>query len=255
MLRQLFGRNKCFMRTTQLQFEVLSFIVLPQVQQSRNTFILKRRIPPALHKKGQAPKKLKARHFVYDLVEDTNSRKKENLELVLTDYVQGLGERGDKVSVRPNYGYHKLLLPGLAVYASPENIAKYGSEEERSKKPSRHSSHTAERTVNVLSRNILAVVMNKETPWKIEPWHIRASFRKAGFYVPEEAIELPQEPIEGPDLDLEMKEFTVTVTINNHETAKVRCRIHHWSTNLADRLPFVEDHWKIPADPLFPPSS
>lgn len=32
--------------------------------------------------------------------------------------------KGDVVSVRPNFGRTKLLLPGLAAYASPENLEK-----------------------------------------------------------------------------------------------------------------------------------
>lgn len=30
--------------------------------------------------------------------------------------------------MRPYYAYNKLLLPGLAVYSSPENIEKYWNE-------------------------------------------------------------------------------------------------------------------------------
>lgn len=34
----------------------------------------------------------------------------------------GLGHQGELVSVRPTYAYDKLLLPKLAVYASPDNL-------------------------------------------------------------------------------------------------------------------------------------
>jgi len=34
----------------------------------------------------------------------------------------GLGHQGEQVSVRPTYAYENLLLPKLAVYASPENL-------------------------------------------------------------------------------------------------------------------------------------
>lgn len=34
----------------------------------------------------------------------------------------GLGHQGEQVSVRPAYAYENLLLPQLAVYASPENL-------------------------------------------------------------------------------------------------------------------------------------
>ena len=38
------------------------------------------------------------------------------------DQIPGIGIKGDVVSVRPNYGRSKLLLTGLAEYASPENL-------------------------------------------------------------------------------------------------------------------------------------
>lgn len=47
----------------------------------------------------------------------------------MTTYVKGLGNLGDKVSVKPHYAYNELLLPGLAVYATPENEEKFKSVE------------------------------------------------------------------------------------------------------------------------------
>lgn len=42
--------------------------------------------------------------------------------------MEGLGNVGEKVCVRQNYAYDKLLIPGLAVYASPENIERYSDQ-------------------------------------------------------------------------------------------------------------------------------
>lgn len=36
------------------------------------------------------------------------------------------------------------------------------------------------------------------------------------------------------------------------ETVKVRCRIHHWSTQITEKLPHVPEHYKTPKEPLFP---
>lgn len=97
----------------------------------------------------------------------------------------------------------------------------------------------------------LAVIMNKDEKWVIEPWHIRASLRKVGYYAEEGTITLPEQPITGPDLLKQNKEFYVTVTVNNLEQAQVKCRIHHWSTDPSERLPYVFEHWKEPSEPLF----
>ena len=88
----------------------------------------------------------------------------------------------------------------------------------------------------MLQRITLAVIMNKDQPWTLEKWHIKASLRKAGFHVTENTITMPQTPITGPDLLIQNKDFFVTVTVNNLEQANVRCRIHHWSTDPSERL-------------------
>ncbi|CAK1550544.1 unnamed protein product [Leptosia nina] len=220
-------------------------------QQTRNTFVLRRRWAPPLHKKGGKVSKLKSKHFVYDLVEDSNLAKKPDLKVVLNQFVDGVGNTGDILSLRPNIAYKEFLLPGLAVYATPENMQKYKPEENKIKETTEYSSPYVQRTMGCLSRIVLQITMSKTTPWKLEPWHIRTSFRKAGFVVPEDAITMPSKEITGPDLSLQEKEFYITVKINNKEEVNVRCRIHHWATGL-ERLPWDEFHWKKPLEPLFP---
>lgn len=217
----------------------------------QNTYILKRRWEPKLHKKNEKPSKLRGRHFVYDLVEDTSTRPQINLDLILTSFVDGVGQKGDVVTVKQNYGYNKLLLPGLAVYKTPENLEQFASKETANDDDEKHSSPYAERTVNILQSLTFNVVMNKDNPWTVEKWHIRTSFRKMNIYVPEECIELPEQPITGPDLNKEQKEFYVTVTINNLEKARAKFRVHHWSTEPSERLPYVFECWKTPSEPLF----
>lgn len=92
--------------------------------------------------------------------------------------------------------------------------------------------------------------MSKDMPWTLEKWHIKASFRKAGIHIPEDAITMPERPISGPNLDLEEKEFYVTLTINNREQVKVRCRLHHWSP--LDKIITTYEFWKQPSEPIFP---
>ncbi|KAJ9592175.1 hypothetical protein L9F63_001291 [Diploptera punctata] len=220
-------------------------------QQLRTTFILKRRSPPGLYKKWQThgSKRLKARHFIYDLVEDTNLRKNEDLEVILTDYVKGVGNPGDKIKMKENFVYNNFLLPGLAVYASEQNVEKFGKNigiEEKLK----FSSPYVQDTMKYLSDITVKILMNKEVAWIIQPWHVRSSFRRAGIHVPEDAIKLPEEQIAGPNLDLEGKYFEVIVTINNRETVPVKCVIHHWSTVQSEKLP-PKDDVELPLIPVF----
>lgn len=59
------------------------------------------------------------------MVEDTNIARKPDIEVVLTTFVEGIGQKGEIVKVRPTLAYTKLLLPGLAAYVTPENVEKY----------------------------------------------------------------------------------------------------------------------------------
>lgn len=220
-------------------------------QPTRNTFVLRRKYNPRLHKMNERPRKLTGKFFCYELVEDRSIKKRPNLDVVLTTFVSGVGDRGDIVSVPQSQAYSKLLLPGLGVYKTDESVAKYASTKEKNEAEVEHSSPYAERTVRVLEKRGLTIVMNKDEPWVLQPWHVRASLRKAGVYAVEEAIELPKEPITGPDLKKQGKGFIITITVNNKEKAKVPCRIHHWSTDPTNRLPYEVDPWKLPAEPLF----
>ncbi|XP_066245761.1 large ribosomal subunit protein bL9m isoform X1 [Euwallacea similis] len=220
-------------------------------EQIRTTFILKRRHVAPLHKKNLSPKKLRNRFYIYDLVKDTNTESPKPIDVILTTFVDGLGNIGEKVSVKPDYAYNRLLLPGLAVYATPENLEKYKHFSADLEKI-QYSSPNALIVTNILSRVVLSVVMNKEHPWTIKPWHIKVSFRKCCYIVPEEAITLPEKLITGPDMNLENKEFFVTVTINKTEKVNVRCKLHHWSTEIAERIPHIHNFWEDEVEPIYP---
>lgn len=78
------------------------------------------------------------------MIEDTNTKRKPDLEVILLEFVEGIGQKGAVVKVRPNYAYQNLLLPGLAKYATPENIEKYKVKEEEIAKAT-HSSQFSQR--------------------------------------------------------------------------------------------------------------
>lgn len=66
---------------------------------------------------------------------------------------------------------------------------------------------------DLLERLTLSVILSKENPWVLKPWHVRVAFRKIGIILPAEALEIPSKEIKGPDMNIENKEFYVTVTV------------------------------------------
>lgn len=216
----------------------------------QNTFVLKRRWDPLLSKRGHNQRRLRMRNFVYDFVEDGNVLRKPNINVILTDYVAGIGYSGDLVSVRPIRGYNNLLVTGLAVYDTPENRAKYDTEK-RLKEIRR--SPFIDRTINAFGSSLVLIGMHKENPWVIEPSHVRVSMRKIGLYVLNDSqIELPKTPITGPDPAKHGKDFYATITINNAEKGRVRCRIHHVHMDPKKNDPINIEFIEQPGELLFP---
>ncbi|XP_015433367.1 PREDICTED: 39S ribosomal protein L9, mitochondrial [Dufourea novaeangliae] len=218
-------------------------------QQSRNTFILKRRYPVPLYKKNQRPHKLTHKYFIYDLVENTVTKRPLNIDMILVENVKDIGRKGEKISVQSEKAYNNFLLPKLAVYATPENMEKYYIKpEDFNVDKDTQSSQFVNRTISVLSQIYVKIMISKDVPWTLEKWHVRVCFRRIGIIVPEDAITMPNKSISGPNLDLENKEFYVTLKINNHEEVKVRCRIYHWNNDISQETKY----WGTPSVAIFP---
>lgn len=127
----------------------------------------------------------------------------------------------------PYKAYKALLLPRLAEYATPENINKYSKLAIDEKDNVPFSSASVEKTMKDLSTMEIPVIVSREIPWTLEEWHVRTSLRLAGVNVPRNAVTMPEETISGPNLDIEGKEFYVTVTINNREQVEMKCCLKH----------------------------
>ncbi|XP_049662096.1 39S ribosomal protein L9, mitochondrial isoform X2 [Accipiter gentilis] len=151
---------------------------------SRGTVVVERWWQVPLSKEGQQPRLHPRRHRIYRLVEDTKHLPKTNLELILTQSVENLGNRGDVVSVKKSLGRNKLLPQGLAVYASPENRKMF--EEEKK--------------------------LRQEG--KLEALQTQSG-EKLRVFVPPHALKLPEEPI------TRWGEYWCDVTVNGLETVRV----------------------------------
>lgn len=94
--------------------------------------------------------------------------------------------------------------------------------------------------------------MNVDNPWTLEKWHVRTNFRRAGYWVPDEAIELPPLEICGPDLSMENREFYVTVTVNQGDSTKVRCRISHDTIDVSKKISLESQLFEDESLPVHP---
>lgn len=186
--------------------------------------------------------------YIYDYVEDTDLRPSKPIKVLLINHVDELGVPGDIVEVDQERARFELILSGLATYASPFNLKKYQNLiEKRDKERIGPSSPFSRVTVKRLEKEVIEVVVSDNVEWTLQKWHVKVALRKAGYNVPDYAIELPKTEISGPDIQgKEGKDFAVTVTINNHEKVPVRCCIHHAG------LPLKEHWFRAPRTILLP---
>ncbi|CAD6231942.1 GSCOCG00001664001-RA-CDS [Cotesia congregata] len=219
------------------------------IQQTRNTFVLKRQYKLPLLEKGAQIKNWKNRYFIYQLVENRNNRKREQIDVILKTFVEGMGVRGDKLSLSPYYAYKHLLLPGLAAYATPENIKKF--QEDIGVPQQAYSSPFVPQTIRLLGEFLLQVNMSADNPWTLATEHVWSAFRENKIHMSRDSVTLPERPINGPNLEMENKEFYVTVTINQREKINVRCRIRYRSNDPNKLMPDPDALLKR-SEPIYP---
>ncbi|XP_049662095.1 39S ribosomal protein L9, mitochondrial isoform X1 [Accipiter gentilis] len=185
---------------------------------SRGTVVVERWWQVPLSKEGQQPRLHPRRHRIYRLVEDTKHLPKTNLELILTQSVENLGNRGDVVSVKKSLGRNKLLPQGLAVYASPENRKMFEEEKKLRQEGKLEALQTqsGEKTIKFLKSCRLEVGMKNNVKWELNNEIVaRHFFKNLRVFVPPHALKLPEEPI------TRWGEYWCDVTVNGLETVRV----------------------------------
>uniref|UniRef100_A0A8C4YHX2 Large ribosomal subunit protein bL9m n=2 Tax=Gopherus TaxID=38771 RepID=A0A8C4YHX2_9SAUR len=164
----------------------------------QGTVVVERWWKVPLSKEGRPPRLHPRRHRIYRLVEDTKNQPKGELEVILTQSVDNLGSRGDIVSVKKSLARNKLLLEGLAVYASPEN-KKMFEEEMRLReegKLERLQTQSGEKAIQFLRSCRLEVGMKNNVKWELNNEIVARHFLKnLNVFVKPHAVKLPDEPI------------------------------------------------------------
>lgn len=228
----------------------------------RSTHVLKRKVRPQYGQRLKSPficgpfwnpkiaykEPREVIDYLYDHVENTNSRDFDTIKVILLRHVEELGVPGDVVEVRRPYARFQLISAQLADYASPYNLIKYKDLiESGNKERVGPSSAFVLTTVRRLAKEVILVEMNDKEEWVIDNKHIRIAFRRAGFVVPQNSIQLPKTPITGPDVaGKEGKDFAVIITINGQEKVPVRCVVHHYG------LPLKPNWFRAPRFALLP---
>ncbi|XP_003746628.1 39S ribosomal protein L9, mitochondrial [Galendromus occidentalis] len=226
---------------------VLRRVASPNCYHVRTLIVLKRSHPLRQPQVGEAHKNLQTKRMrTYELVPLTEEEKPKTIKVVLKELVEGYGAVGDVIEVPRNFGRFELIVPGRASYASPEALKWAETLQERGIEVVRFTSKTSPGTIRYLRSRVYALIMSEKNPWTLEVWHVRSHLRSQGLVVPEEAIVLPDKPINHND-GVFGKDIIITIKINGKDEARCRLRFRPAEELLspATQLQEVEQPWYI----------
>lgn len=212
-----------------------TFTATMQLHPVRGTCIFSRKFPPPLYQKRQTGPfrpRLEEEHYVYDLEENTYYTPAGNMEVILATDVEGLGFKGDIISVTKRLARNHMLPAGVAEYVTEENLKKYDHIRTKREYEARQTL-TAHKTMKQLQHMTLPVPMSSTVPWTLNKTHVKVAFRMCGVELTEDQIELPDEPV------TTAKDITVYLTVNELDRVPVNVHIYNYSKLTMPTLPPV----------------
>ena len=122
--------------------------------------------------------------------------------------------RGQIRTLNAKIARQELLLPGIGVYASPDNLEKY-KDIVIPEDTMISSSESSQEIIVDLSKKVFAIVMSSQNNWTLEPKHIKFAMMVEGLLIEEDCVILPSDvKIEGPNSSVNEKEFAVDIQVS-----------------------------------------
>ena len=142
------------------------------------TCVLARLKRPPMPKEGVDPRKreLKDEHYMMRLVEARHTQPWAKVDLLLTEYVEGVGYKGEIVNVPRHRAFTDMLPSRVAVLPTDEYLAMYKEEREALVNKPKISPY-AMKTKEKLESLIIEIPMNADQDWTVREDHIRIALR------------------------------------------------------------------------------
>ncbi len=144
------------------------------------------------------------------------------MRIILKTDVEGLGNLGDVVTVRPGYARNYLIPKGLAVEATEANLRQFETEKESWRKKQERLREEQERLREKLDGVSLAFTRRAGEDEKlfgsVTSMDIAEALREKGFNIDKRSIQLA-EPIKT------LGEFTVGVKLAKDIVATIRVQV------------------------------
>ncbi|KAI3381173.1 hypothetical protein SNEBB_007366 [Seison nebaliae] len=206
---------------------------LDDVRLFKGTYTFQRRRDTLLTKKGTDPRarQLKRGHFLYDIVEHRMGEKAPIVEVLLTDYVEGVGHKGQIVQVTNDIAISDLIPSKVAVYPTEEQLKLYEKDTEISKlKPK--ISRLSLVTLHRLESDLITIPINLSNiknfdEWKLDKQVLSTTFRYCGVMLNEKNIVEIKEEITKKNIENYIEEkriIEIPIQINSLTSVTARCQ-------------------------------
>jgi len=163
---------------------------------------------------------------------NTDTQPAGNMDVILATDVEGLGLKGDIVTVNKVLARTHMLPVGVADYVSPENMARY-EQIRKERENMKRQTMTALKTSKQLAAMTLPIPMSATVPWTLSKTHVRVAFRAVGVELKDDCIGLPEQPV------TQHGNVTIQITVNEMDKVNVKAIIYPYSKTVPASLPPV----------------
>ena len=146
------------------------------------------------------------------------------MEIILLEKVQRLGSLGDKVSVKAGFARNYLIPKGIAVAATPANVAEFETRRAELERQEAETLDTAEKRAAALEKVELKVLRKAGEEGRlfgsVGPADVAQALEEAGHEVARQQVRMP-----GGDPIRQLGEYAVTIRIHTDVDAVIRLKV------------------------------
>ena len=146
------------------------------------------------------------------------------MEVILLGKVERLGSLGDKVSVKAGFARNYLIPKGIAVAATPANVAGFEARREEIERREAETLDTAEKRAAALEKVELTVLRKAGEEGRlfgsVGPADVAQALEEAGHEIARQQVRMP-----GGDTVRQVGEYAVTIRVHADVEAVIRLKV------------------------------
>ena len=146
------------------------------------------------------------------------------MEVILLEKVQRLGGLGDKVSIKAGFARNYLIPRGIAVAATPENVAEFEARREELERREAEALAAAGGQAEALEDVEIKVLRKAGEGGRlfgsVGPADIAQALGELGHEVARQQVRMP-----GGDVIRQLGEYAVTIRVNAEVEAAIRLKV------------------------------